>query len=201
MGRPRSFDEPQVLRRARETFHDHGYTATSIELLSEATGLNRSSLYGAFGDKHRLFMHSFAQYCEEDSRLIEEELSGDEAGALNRVRRHFHLKTGDPTASRRGCLLAKSTAELASADPEVAGMAKAFYANYERALAHCVGQAQAVGDLRADIEAADAGAMLLAALRGIEALGRAGRSRRALRRVADTTLNSLAAAPPPGAAP
>src|SRR4029079_19211446 len=99
------------------------------------------------------------------------------------------------------CLLAKSTAELASADPEVAGMAKGFYANYERALAHCVRQAQRVGDLRPDIAAADAGAMLLAALRGIEALGRAGRSRRALRRVGDTTLHPPAAGPPPGRAP
>jgi len=201
VARPRKFDESDVIAVARDEFWTRGYGATSVDDLTAATGLGKGSLYGAFGDKHGLFMHSFAQYCEEDSRLIEEELSGDDAGALNRVRRHFHLKTGDPTASRRGCLLAKSTAELASADPEVAGMAKAFYANYERALAHCVGQAQAVGDVRADIAAADAGAMLLAALRGIEALGRAGRSRRALRRVADTTLNSLAAAPRPGAVP
>ena len=195
MGRPRSYDAPHVVRQARETFHDHGYTATSIEQLSTATGLNRSSLYGAFGDKRGLFMHCFSEYCEQESRLIAEELSGDDAGALSRLRGHFRLKTGDPIASRRGCLLAKSTAELASEDHEIARMAKAFYASYEQALGDCVAHAQAAGDLRADIAAADAGAMLLAVLRGIEALGRAGHSKRALQRLADTTLSSLAAAP------
>lgn len=192
MARPRSFDEPRVLRQAREVFHDHGYTATSIEQLSQVTGLNRSSLYGAFGDKHQLFIDCFTQYCDEDSRLIKDELSGDEAGALKRLHRHFRAKASDPVASRRGCLLAKSTAELASEDPDVARLAKTFYAQYERAIVDCVAQAQAAGGLRADISAADAGAMLLAALRGIEALGRAGQSRRALRRIADTTLEVLA---------
>lgn len=199
MARPRSYDEPEVLRQARETFHDHGYTSTSVEQLSQATGLNRSSLYGAFGDKHALFIKSFLQYCEEDSRLIAQELSGDAAGALGRLRRHFRHKTGDPIASRRGCLLAKSSAELASEDPEVARMAKVFYAGYERALVDCVAQAQAAGDLRADIAAVDAGRMLLAVLRGIEALGRAGHSKRALQLISDTTLNSLAKTPPSSA--
>src|ERR1700709_2209517 len=120
MARPRSFDEPRVLRQAREGFHDHGYTATSGEQLSQATGLNRSSLYGTFGDKHELFMQSFTQYCDENSHFISDELSGDEAGALKRLRRHLRGKDSDPVASRRGCLLAKSTAELAGDDPDVA---------------------------------------------------------------------------------
>ena len=70
MGRPRTFDEPLVTRQAREVFHDHGYAATSVQHLTAATGLSRSSLYGAFGDKHGLFLRSFDQYC------------GDHAGSV-----------------------------------------------------------------------------------------------------------------------
>jgi TetR/AcrR family transcriptional regulator, transcriptional repressor for nem operon len=193
MGRPRGYERTEVLRRARDTFHDHGYAATSIEQLSQATRLNRSSLYGAFGDKHGLFMDAFTQYRDEELVRLREELAGDPAHALTRLRDHFRAKTADPAASRRGCLLAKSTAELAAQDAEVAGMARAFYAAYERALADCVAQAQATGDLRSDLAPDRAGAMLLAVLRGIEALGRAGQSRRALQEIADTALAALAA--------
>src|ERR1044072_4118836 len=123
MARPRSFDETDVVRRARDVFHDHGYAATSVEQLTEATGLQRSSLYGAFGDKHGLFLRAFDQYCEETIGGVVVELSGDDAGALKRLRRHLRTKGSDPVASRRGCMLAGATAELAGEDPDVARVA------------------------------------------------------------------------------
>jgi TetR/AcrR family transcriptional repressor of nem operon len=193
MARTRTFDEQQVTRRAREAFHDHGYAATSVEQLTAATGLQRSSLYGAFGDKHGLFLRAFTQYCDEEMASVEAELSGDDAGAFARLARHMRSKTADPAASRRGCMLAKASAELAGEDPEVAKVARESYAIYERALTDCFRRAQAASDARADIDPGDAGAMLLATLRGIEALGQVGRSKRALRVIADTALSSLAA--------
>jgi TetR/AcrR family transcriptional repressor of nem operon len=194
MARTRTFDEHQVTRRAREAFHEHGYAATSVEQLTAATGLQRSSLYSAFGDKHGLFLRAFGQYCDEEMAAVEAELGGDDPGAFARLTRHMRAKTDDPAASRRGCLLAKASAELASEDPEVARIASESYAIYERALTECFRGAQAAGDARTDIEPADAGAMLLSTLRGVEALGRVGRSKRALRTIADTTLTSLATA-------
>jgi hypothetical protein len=125
---------------------------------------------------------------------VRAELEGDDAGAFARLTRHLRAKTADPAASRRGCLLAKASAELAGEDPEVARIASDSYAIYERALTDCFRGAQAAGDARTDLKAADAGAMLLSSLRGIEALGRVGRSKRALRAIADTTLAALASA-------
>lgn len=190
MPRTRTFDENEVTRRARDAFHDHGYAATSVEQLTAATGLQRSSLYGAFGDKHGLFLRAFHQYCDEEMATVEAELAGDDA--FDRLGRHLRAKTADPAASRRGCLIAKAGAEMAGEDPEVARIAAAAYATYERALTRCVAAAQAAGKIRDDIEPAAAGALLLATLRGIEALGRVGRSKRSLRTIADTTLRSLA---------
>jgi AcrR family transcriptional regulator len=193
MGRPRTFDEPQVLRQAREAFHDHGYAGTSVEQLTAATGLQRSSLYGAFGDKHGLFLRSFAQYCEEDMGLIEEELAGEDDGALGRIEGHMRSKIADPAASRRGCLLAKAAAELAKEDPEVAQIATDSYAIYTGALTDCLRCAQAAGDARDDIDPEDGGDLLLAVLRGIESLGRAGYAKPRLEAIADAALTSLAA--------
>jgi TetR/AcrR family transcriptional repressor of nem operon len=192
MARPRTFDERQVMRRAQDAFHDHGYAATSVEQLTAATGLQRSSLYGAFGDKHQLFLRTIAKYRDDEAQALERELAGDDDHALTRLFDHARAKASDPAGSRRGCLMAKATAELAGHDPDVARMAGDFYLIYERALTNCVRSAQAAGDVREDIDAADAGAMLLSVLRGIEALGRAGRPTPALQAIADTALALLA---------
>lgn len=55
-GRPRSFDRETVLRAAGQRFRTHGFAATSLDELAEATGLNRPSLYAAFGDKRALYL-------------------------------------------------------------------------------------------------------------------------------------------------
>ena len=195
MGRPRTFDEHEILRRAREPFWDHGYAATSVEQLTAATGLQRSSLYGAFGDKHGLFIGAFAQYCEENMDEVRRELAGDDDGAFARLRRHLRRKTGDPATSRRGCMLAKVSAELADEDAEAGRLAADAYATYEAALAECFAGAQRAGDARDDIDAGAGGALMLATLRGIEALGRAGHPKAALRKIGDAALTSIAAVP------
>ena len=55
-GRPRSFDEQQVVRHATALFTGRGYEATSIDDLVAATGLHRGSLYKAFGSKRGIFL-------------------------------------------------------------------------------------------------------------------------------------------------
>ncbi|WP_127783741.1 TetR/AcrR family transcriptional regulator [Rhodococcus sp. X156] len=192
MARPRSFDEPHVIRQAREAFHDHGYAATSVEHLTAATGLSRSSLYGAFGDKHGVFLRSFTQYCEDNAEAVEGALAGDERGARGRLERHLRSTIPVPGAPQRGCLLAKATAELAGEDADVVRTATDFYERYERALSACVRSAQTAGDVRADLDPAGAGALLLSVLRGIEALGRAGHPPATLQSLVDTAMAVLA---------
>jgi AcrR family transcriptional regulator len=193
MARPRTFDEPHVTRQAREVFHDQGYAATSVEHLTTATGLSRSSLYGAFGDKHGLFLRSFTQYCDDNAAAIVRELDGDDAGARGRLEAHLRSKIADPGSPRRGCLLAKATAELAGEDTDVTRTAEDFYATYEGALTACVRAAQTAGDLRSDLDPAAGGALLLSVLRGFETLGRAGHPAASLESAADAALAALAA--------
>ncbi|MDQ6934783.1 MAG: TetR/AcrR family transcriptional regulator [Actinomycetota bacterium] len=56
MGRNRTFDEADVVRRSARRFLSHGYEGTSIDELLTATGLHRGSLYQAFGSKRGLFL-------------------------------------------------------------------------------------------------------------------------------------------------
>jgi TetR/AcrR family transcriptional repressor of nem operon len=55
MARPRNFSEESVLAQAADVFARRGYNATSIDDLLSATGLQRGSLYKAFGSKRNLF--------------------------------------------------------------------------------------------------------------------------------------------------
>ena len=192
MARPRSFDESQVVARARKAFHDHGYAGASIDQLCQATGLRRSSLYGAFGDKHGIFLAAMDAYCDDVVASVEQQLAGGEHGALARLERHVRGQAADPAGLARGCLLAKATAERAAEDPDVARRAAEAFDRYEAALAGCIRQAQSEREVRDDIDPEAAAALVLAVLRGIEALGRSQRSPEALCHIANTALSALA---------
>jgi AcrR family transcriptional regulator len=62
MARPREFDEDQVLEQALQAFWRNGYEGTSLTVLLAATGLTKSSLYGAFVNKETLFRRVLERY-------------------------------------------------------------------------------------------------------------------------------------------
>ena len=89
MARPRKFDESAVITAARDEFWTRGYGATSVDYLTAATGLGKGSLYGAFGDKHALYLRIFDDYIAGAVQSVHDDLAGDDAGALGRIRAHL----------------------------------------------------------------------------------------------------------------
>src|SRR5215213_9859448 len=61
-GRPRAYEPEVALGKALDLFRKDGFAATSLDELSAATGMNRPSLYGAFGDKRELYIKSYESY-------------------------------------------------------------------------------------------------------------------------------------------
>src|SRR5436305_9184127 len=61
-GRPRAYQPEVALGKALDLFRRGGFAATSLDDLSAATGMNRPSLYGAFGDKRELYIKSYESY-------------------------------------------------------------------------------------------------------------------------------------------
>src|SRR3982751_3451520 len=61
-GRPRAYQPEVALGKALDLFRATGFAATSLDDLSAATGMNRPSLYGAFGDKRELYIKSYQRY-------------------------------------------------------------------------------------------------------------------------------------------
>jgi AcrR family transcriptional regulator len=190
MGRPRSFDEDQVLRAARDQFWSTGYAGTSVDDILTATGLGKGSLYGAFGDKHQLFLRVFDNYCGGVIEGTRQALDGPDAGANERLRAYVLAVVESTVAdlSLRGCLLAKGTAELAAHDPAIAARARQTFETAEALIASCIAAAQRAGDIQPDADPTRFAGLLLAVLRGIEALGKGGSSPASLRAIAETAL-------------
>src|ERR1700738_3386826 len=76
-GRPRAYDPATAVARAAETFWKAGYAGTSLDELSEATGMNRPSLYAAFGDKRDLYIRALTQYWDRTRPAVKEALAYD----------------------------------------------------------------------------------------------------------------------------
>lgn len=194
MARPRAFDERQVLERAREQFWATGYAGTRMDDIAQATGLGKGSLYGAFGDKGKLFHRVFGDWCTAVVEVAEGRLAGGpDAEALARLSGYVHLMA-ENTASdteRRGCLMAKGAAELAQHDPTVAGRSAETMTALLALLRKEISAAQRHGDIDSGADPERLAALLLTVVRGIEAVGKAGLDPETLRNVADTALAVL----------
>src|SRR3978361_1071815 len=63
-GRPRAYDPRAALQQVTDRFGRSGYSRTSLDEICAATGMNRPSLYAAFGDKHTLYLKALERYWE-----------------------------------------------------------------------------------------------------------------------------------------
>jgi AcrR family transcriptional regulator len=69
-GRPRGFNPDAALARALEVFWRQGYQGTSLHDLTAAMGINRPSLYTAFGNKESLFRKALQRYTDEHMAFV-----------------------------------------------------------------------------------------------------------------------------------
>ena len=147
-GRPRAFDMQAVVHAARDVFSEHGPELTSIVDLERHTGLDRSSLYNAFGSKQALFEAALRSYLEGiESRLIP--LRQPEAG-LKTVAAFFvgmaQALRADPAQAARGCLMVNAVAELGAQDPRTA-LARTYRDAFRSAFLTALRQAAARGEI------------------------------------------------------
>ena len=189
MARPRTFDEDKVITAARTAFRRTGFHGTSVGDLSAATGLGKGSLYGAFGDKHRLYLRIFDEYCTGAEAVVARLVDGPDEGALDRAREW--LLAGVHAPDICGCLLAKGTAELSSEDPEVADRALRAFTNIHDALTDVARAAQRGGDVDPTADPAAIGGLILATHRGLEALSKGGMTAEVLVPIAEQAITGL----------
>jgi TetR/AcrR family transcriptional regulator, copper-responsive repressor len=150
-GRPRAFEPETALTRAMDVFWQDGFAATSLDDLSAATGLNRPSLYGAFGDKRALYLQAYRQYRK---RVNEEFAPLFQARApLGAKLRRILIAALELYLSGeegpRGCFTVLTTSSDAVADPEVRALVAEAIDSTDRAFGRLFADARAAGELPA----------------------------------------------------
>lgn len=188
MARPRKFDEDVVVAAARDEFWRRGYTATSIDDLTAATGLGKGSLYGAFGDKHALYLRALDEYIATSIDVVRAQLRDPAHTARDRIVHHIRAQAKAIAADTglRGCMMAKSAAELAATDDAVEQRVGRAYTVWRDELADCIREAQRDGAVDAQQNPRALATTLLAFLRGQEALHKGGVTAAQLKAAADT---------------
>lgn len=170
------FDEGDVVVAARDEFWNRGYTATSVDNLTAATGLGRGSLYGAFGDKHGLFLRALDDYISAAIEIVRSQLRDPAYSAYDRIAHHIRgqAKAIGADTGLRGCMMAKSAAELGATDEDVEQRVERAYTVWRDELAACIREAQRDGSIDAQQNPRVLATTLLAFMRGQEALHKGG---------------------------
>ncbi|HTE99461.1 MAG TPA: TetR/AcrR family transcriptional regulator [Bradyrhizobium sp.] len=148
-GRPRAYQPEIALGKALDLFRKDGFAATSLDDLSAATGMNRPSLYGAFGDKRELYIKSYARY-RADARAAMIDIFREELPIRRRLERIFAVAldiylSGD--AGPRGCFTVMTAASEAVSDPEIRGMVLEGLSELDKAFTACFRLAKENGEL------------------------------------------------------
>ncbi len=148
-GRPRAFDEGEVLDRAVSLFWRRGYRTTTTRDLEAALGIRQSSLYNTFGSKRALFSAALDRYESMTSASLLEplETSAEGLGALHRFFDDLALwVTAD---GRGGCMIINLMAEDGGESGEIAARTAAYRARVRASLTAALRRAGALGETSA----------------------------------------------------
>ncbi len=193
-GRPRAFDIEQALARARDLFWSRGYGATSVQELVDELGVQRGSLYAAFGDKHDLYLKAVALYARENREHLEEILRADPVlPALRHMLLEPATLTGarEQSQGRRGCLVGNTTAELVPGDDAARALVAAAYDGVVEVMTAALARAQATGEVTTSASPEAQAQLLLLLFQGSALVSRARPDREGLAAGIDAALDGL----------
>lgn len=191
IGRPRSFDIDSALGRALQVFWRKGYEGASLSDLTKAVGVNRPSLYAAFGDKEALFRKALDRYLDGPAAYILEALK--EPSARSVVQRLFRGAADLNTARRNpgGCLMVQGALACGESADSIRKELTARRAAGEAAIRRRLQRAKSEGDLSADADPAELARYVATILYGMAVQAAGGASRDKLQRVAEMALRTL----------
>jgi AcrR family transcriptional regulator len=188
-GRPRAYDPDVALARAMDAFWRSGYAATSLDDLSAATGMNRPSLYAAFGDKEALYLKALARYRERSRARLREILDADQSlrdcltDLLGRIVEVYSASGG------RGCFSVSTAATEAATHPVVRVELQAGIHELDQVFAARIRRARDRGEIPVRADPIVLGQLITATLHTLALRARAGDPRAALDRIVAGTVD------------
>jgi AcrR family transcriptional regulator len=190
LGRPRAFDRDTALEAAMRVFWAHGFEGASLTALTSAMGINRPSLYAAFGDKASLFRAAVARYGKGPGRYVRRALGRATARQVAETLLHGAVEAATHPAHPGGCLwvqgaLVAATESVAIRDHMIAIRDGGIAQVRER-----LDRARRDGDLPPNADPEALTLYLVSVMNGIAVQAVGGRNREALTAVAEIALTA-----------
>ncbi|MGW3326058.1 TetR/AcrR family transcriptional regulator [Streptomyces virginiae] len=193
MARPKEFDPQNALVAAMELFRRQGYEATSIQDLVDALGINRSSMYAAYGSKHDLYLKALDLYCAVEADRAQESLAeSDGEPALPALRAFLLSYVGSAPAdpAHGGCMVTHGVLERLPGDAKAAERLGEALGSLEETFAHLLLRARAAGELAPGTDVRITARLLVTLTQGLRVMERAA-DRGCLTQVVDQALKGL----------
>jgi len=186
-GRPREYDEEMALEAAVQVFWTKGFSATSLDDLSTAMGMNRPSIYRAFGDKEAIYRQALMHFCKlMDAAFAQTMLAeNDVRDALTRFYRAA-VTTYTAGEQPRGCMVMSTAVAAATGHPEIQADLLAITRDLDKKMATRLQQAVDDGQLPATFDVSGRAAVAQSLLHSLSLRARAGESQRQLHRIIKT---------------
>ncbi|WP_322309068.1 TetR/AcrR family transcriptional regulator [Sphingopyxis sp.] len=189
-GRPPKYDPTRVVMAAQQLFWRQGLEATTLRELSDATGLHKPSLYGAFGDRLALYGAALDMYLEATDEAAAAALSlPDMMSALDAF-----FEAGLDLFERnggQGCFFLSTAVPIASRYPEIGCRVEDAMARAVDRLTARLAAGQEEGQLSAAAEIDALVDILLSTHAAVALRARAGEPRASLQASVDRVLLQL----------
>lgn len=181
----------RVLEQATLVFWTRGFKHTSLEDLCGVTGLNRSSVYAAFGSKRDLYLRVLSRYEDRSAARIEEALAGRpiRAGLTDFLDGLIDAIVEGP--GRRGCFIGNCAAELARLDRTAAARVRRSLARIEGCFHAALDRAKRRGELPPRADPRALARFITIGVQGLRVYGKAHADRATLQGVATTLVKCL----------
>ena len=153
-GRPREFDKEQALEKALELFWRNGYEGTSLADLTKAMGINKPSLYAAFGNKEQLFLQAIELYEKRPEAYFYSAMKQKTAYLVVRALLNGAAASMVNAEHPRGCVVIQGALTCSEASASIKETLTKLRLDSQYMLQKRFEQAKEEGDLPADINTA-----------------------------------------------
>ncbi|MEM7046850.1 MAG: TetR/AcrR family transcriptional regulator [Pseudomonadota bacterium] len=188
----KSFDMDEALDRATEVFWAKGYEGTSMSDLLKATGINKGSLYNAFGSKQGLFVKAILKYDSQSRKATLERLR-DQNNPIGAISGLFDAlieeSVSDP--DKKGCFLVNTALNLPNQEAVIAKHIKSGMNDSEKFFFDHISLGKKNGDIPDHVDARSSAKGLLALVAGLRVLARGIFDKKSLRAIKSQALKII----------
>jgi AcrR family transcriptional regulator len=190
LGRPRSFETGKALDAAMKVFWRKGYEGASLADLTTAMGINRPSLYSAFGDKEALFLKVLDRYNEGPAAYVRASLNLPTARAAVEGLMQGTADMASGSNNPRGCLFVQGALACGDGAEAIRDDLILRRDAGEKAVRQRLKRAQVEGELPPEASPEDLARYVVTIIQGIAVQAAGGATRKELRRVIETALRA-----------